>query len=299
MKILVAYSGGKDSQASLIWALQNYDKKLITAVFCDTGWEHEVTYKHIQDTINILKVPLITLKSKKYDGFIDLAKKKGRFPSTKAKFCTEELKVKPMIDFILDECNDNVTIIQGIRADESKNRNQMKRDCTYFKYYFESYGIDKKGKPKFHTYRKKEVIKFREKYNDDVLRPIIDWTADQVMSYIFENGMLPNPLYKQGNSRVGCYPCIMCRQADIRQMIKHNPDYVTRLENAEKEIGRTFFSPGYIPERYCSGVDTKTGKKLATVTNVVNYMKMKKETVNMFEEEEDVKSCMSIYNICE
>ena len=95
MRILVAYSGGKDSQACLLWAVKEYGKKNIEAVFCDTGWEHPVTYKHIIKTTQDLDVKLVTVKSKKYDGMIDLAEKKKRFPSSQARFCTSELKSIP------------------------------------------------------------------------------------------------------------------------------------------------------------------------------------------------------------
>lgn len=64
-KIVVSYSGGKDSQASLIWAVNKYGSKNIVAVFCDTGWENQLTYNHIIETTNALSVELITLKSKK------------------------------------------------------------------------------------------------------------------------------------------------------------------------------------------------------------------------------------------
>ncbi len=121
MKILVAYSGGKDSQAALIWTVKEsgFKKENIKAVFCDTGWEHPQTYKHIQNTTKQLGIELITLKSTKYNDFINLVKSKGRFPSAKARFCTEELKTKPMIDYILDQVNDHIIVIQGIRYDES------------------------------------------------------------------------------------------------------------------------------------------------------------------------------------
>lgn len=51
MKVVVAFSGGKDSQASLIWVVKEMGVPLnkIEAVFCDTGWENPVTYKHITD----------------------------------------------------------------------------------------------------------------------------------------------------------------------------------------------------------------------------------------------------------
>lgn len=40
MKIIVSFSGGKDSQACLIQAANKYGVDKIEAVFCDTGWEH-------------------------------------------------------------------------------------------------------------------------------------------------------------------------------------------------------------------------------------------------------------------
>lgn len=116
MKTIVSFSGGKDSQACLIWAKEKF--KNLEAVFCDTKWEHHFTYRHIDDITEEMNVKLITLTSEKYDGFIGLAKTKKRFPSTKARFCTEELKSKPMIDYVLKQ-TDDVLIIQGIRKDES------------------------------------------------------------------------------------------------------------------------------------------------------------------------------------
>lgn len=49
MKILVSFSGGKDSQACLIKACNDYGADKVTAVFCDTGWEHQDAYKHIEN----------------------------------------------------------------------------------------------------------------------------------------------------------------------------------------------------------------------------------------------------------
>ena len=43
MKVIVSFSGGKDSLASLLWVRNNLTKDFIT-VFCDTGWEHPLTY---------------------------------------------------------------------------------------------------------------------------------------------------------------------------------------------------------------------------------------------------------------
>lgn len=161
MKILVQFSGGKDSQACLIKAVKDYGKDKITAVFCDTGWEHDETYKHIDNVVNALGVKLVTIKSKKYKDFVDMAIRKGRFPSTTARFCTSELKVIPMIDYILSQ-DDSFIIVQGIRAKESTSRAKLDVECSYFKEYFYS-GV--KG-----LYHKKAVLEWCKAHDASVLR---------------------------------------------------------------------------------------------------------------------------------
>ena len=101
MKIIVSFSGGKDSQACLIQAANKYGADKIEAVFCDTGWEHPETYQHISDVCKQLDVKLVVLRSKKYTDFVDMSIKRSRFPSSQRRFCTSELKIKPMIDYIL------------------------------------------------------------------------------------------------------------------------------------------------------------------------------------------------------
>jgi len=285
MKILVFYSGGKDSQASLIWAIKEYGIKNCEAVFCDTGWENPSTYQHIQDTTKQLGVKLVTLKSKKYKGMIDLAVKKKRFPSTNARFCTEELKSKPAIDYVLSQ-NESLIIIEGIRKDESFKRSQMDAECMYFKHYFQPLPSGKTF-----TYRKKEITEWCKTKDASKLRPIFEWTADQVIDYIKDNGQQPNYLYYQGFSRVGCFPCIMARHREIRLIIENHPEQWQKLKDAESLVDRTFFPPNYIP-KYAQ----KNGN-YATIADVETYMKRKNATLDMFEQE--TPSCMSMYGLCE
>jgi len=88
---ILAFSGGKDSTALIPWAAQNLE--VFRVVFCDTGWEHEITYQYIE-MINqrFLRGRLIVLRSGKYDGMMDLVTQRKRIPSVRARFCTEELK---------------------------------------------------------------------------------------------------------------------------------------------------------------------------------------------------------------
>lgn len=298
MKAIVQFSGGKDSLASLIWSIKRYGLHNVNAVFCDTGWEHPLTYLHIKEVVEKLGVNLITLRNKKFNGMVGLAQYKKRFPSTKAKFCTEFLKVRPMIDYILDECNEHLIIVQGIRGDESASRAKMEKQCQYFKYYFQPYSFDKKGKPKMFSYRKKEIKEWLKSYDDTVERPIFDWTGTDVMAYILENGLRPNELYYLGMKRVGCMPCIMCNKQEIKSIIAYLPETIQKLRDAEKLVGSSFFPPSYIPKRYCS-LENKEGKKYPSVDDVIRYVKDKDATMDAFKEDNKPHKCMSFYNICE
>lgn len=291
MRVIVQFSGGKDSQACLIWAVNKYGKDKVEAVFCDTGWEHPETYRHITEVCELMGVIPIILKGR-FD-FVGLAKHKGRFPSTKARFCTEELKVKPMIDWVLSQ-NDNLLILQGIRSKESAGRAAMEAECMYFKGYFEALSNGKK-----YSYRGKEVREWCKKYDASILRPIKEWSAQEVIDYILKHNQRPNPLYSQGFSRVGCFPCIMCRKSEIKLIAENHPDMIKRLQDAEQELGgnalrgSTFFPPSYIPKRFWKN------RQFGYVGEVVNYVTSKKATMDMFEPEEGY-ACMSVYHgLCE
>jgi 3'-phosphoadenosine 5'-phosphosulfate sulfotransferase (PAPS reductase)/FAD synthetase len=327
MKILVPFSGGKDSQATLIYACEKYGVEKVTALFCDTKWEHEITYKHIDYVIEKLGVTYINLISKKYNGMVDLAIKKKRFPATKSKFCTTELKVIPMIDYVLDQ-KEHLLILQGIRADESESRSKMDVQCRFFKYYFEPYqtntmiveNLSKKPKlslvlrkkldkaiarlaigkddKKFHTYRKKEVFEWCKIYADDIYRPFFNATADEVLSYSLNREINVNPLYFKGFSRVGCFPCIMCTQKEIDLIIKTHPDTITKIQDAENLANSTFFPPDKVPKRYKSMI-TEKGKKYPTLNDVVRYRNDKNATGDLFEFDEEMNGCKSVYSICE
>lgn len=296
MEIIVQWSGGKDSQASLIHTVKKFGNKSVMAVFCDTGWEHELTYQHIENVCNDLGVDLVIIKSKIYKDFIDLAKQHKRFPSTKARFCTSKLKNEPFIDFILDVIQDDVLVIQGIRADESLSRSKMEKQCTLFKYYFEPYNIDKHGRKEYHNYRSKEVKIYCSKYATEIERPVFEWTANDTLNYILDNGFNPNPLYYHGASRVGCYPCIMCRHGEIKNIILRDLSRLDLIVEAEKYVGRSFFPPNYIPKRYQSGKDIN-GKSYPTILDVKKYvMEIEK---GHEKRDENKEGCMSYYGICE
>jgi len=299
MLYIVTLSGGKDSLATAIWAKNNLKGENVVYVFCDTGWEHAKTYKHLEEIERDLGIKIVRLTNPNFDNLVDLFIKKKRAASTKARFCTVHLKVEPMIDFILSQ-NCDITVIQGVRSEESEQRQSMKAKDEFFKFYFEPYGYDKKGKPKYHTYRKKDIKIYCDQYSVDVLRPILKWSAAEVFSYIFENGLRPKPLYFEGFSRVGCFPCVMCRHDEVRLIMELYPERIQEIRELELDSNSTFFPPNYIPTKYCTKkcISKKTGKYTyaPTVDDVLKYLMDDPNQTRLFPVQ---KGCASVYNICE
>ena len=326
MRTIVTFSGGKDSLAALLWIRNNFTKNF-TTVFCDTGWENPITYRYINEIADKLELDLVILKSKKYDGLIDLSKKKKRFPSSQRRFCTSELKTIPTIDYLLDVVNNDFIVVQGIRKEESESRSKMAAQCNYFKYYLEpietnttllpkllsKLNSEKKaskkvklkeriekvkqrlllGKedPKYHTYRRKEILSFCKNHATDVLRPVFEWTAQEVIDYILENGLEPNPLYKMGFKRVGCFPCIMSAHPEIYQIAERFPERIAKIAEYEKECKSSFFGPDSIPKHVYKG-------EYPLIADVKRYVKNKYAAGTLFEEY-TATSCMSYYGLCE
>ena len=307
MRHIISFSGGKDSLATLIWARENLDA--FEVVFCDTGWESDITYQHIQNVQKVFDIQFKVLKSEY--SFWSLSLYKKRVASTRARFCTEVLKVHVMIDYILS-IQDDVVVYQGIRADESSARRKMKARDEYFYKYLEAspspslptvkpnllFPLEKipsnKKRSTSRLYRKTDVLSHLDDYTVDVHRPIFKNTADEVFEMIRRAGIPPNPLYRLGFSRVGCFPCVQCRHGEVRQLVKHFPERISLIRNLENELGRTFFPPGYIPDKACKSVDPKSGRRIAFIDNVVEYL-----TANASSQLYASTSCESIYAICE
>lgn len=295
VKIIVQFSGGKDSQACLIKACETYGTDNVTAVFCDTGWEHELTYKHIQEIVKSLGVELVVLKNNKVDGMAGLCQRMKWFPDAKNRVCTIQLKVWPMIDWILAQ-DEHLIIIQGIRAKESAERAKFEDECSYFKEYFDA-------TIKKNLYRKRDVRNWCKIHDASVLRPIFSWSAQQVIDYILSHGQRPNPLYERGASRVGCFPCIFARLNEIKIVARENV-YKQRVVDLENAVNSTrdngneasFFCKGKIPNRFCH----QNSNGSPTFAEVSEYVLRYENQPTLWDETEPIMSCVSLYHgLCE
>ena len=248
---VVSFSGGKDSTALLIWALDRLPRDRLRVIFCDTGWENPLTYRFLEDINHrLLDGKLITLRSDRYRDLPDLAQKRGRFPSTKARFCTEELKIVPLLRWILTQ-TESLAIYQGIRAGESFARSKMQPTADYFASYldyadqpyrYEAGEKKRKRTPLFY----RQVMEWLDHHEASVERPLFHWKEADVLAFCRRHNAL-NPLYELGFRRVGCFPCIMENKQGLRALTEHFPARIEEIAAIEGAIGSSFFPYSKIP----------------------------------------------------
>ncbi|WP_179038543.1 phosphoadenosine phosphosulfate reductase domain-containing protein, partial [Limnobaculum xujianqingii] len=184
----------------------------------ECGMTEQQAEERIKEALSILKPIGIP--------FLDLCMLKGRFPSTKARFCTFDLKHIPIRDQVILPLlreYDEVISWQGVRAQESPQRALLA-----------SKEIDVDNTPGLSIYR-----------------PILKWTHDEVFAFAKSKGIKPNPLYQQGCSRVGCMPCIHARKSELAEIFSRFPEEIKRVAAWERLVaacsryGNSTFFPSF------------------------------------------------------
>jgi 3'-phosphoadenosine 5'-phosphosulfate sulfotransferase (PAPS reductase)/FAD synthetase len=229
----------------------------IRATFCDIGNDHQWTLDHVKllsETVH----PIETIRPEL--SFFELAEKKKRFPSAKARFCTEHLKIRPTAEHIekMKAQGLKPIAVSGVRGDESIERSQL------------------------------EEWDYSDALGTYSWRPLIKWTVEDVYAIHHRYNVPLNPLYKLGAQRVGCWPCIMSRKAEIRTIALNFPERIDEIRNAEQKFeqqnGRysSFFARNAVPPRFRTKeftqdgvpvVDPETNKPMliATIDDVVRW----------------------------
>lgn len=204
-RVVASISGGKDSAALSLWLTERGIEH--HHVFADTGWEHDLTYEYLRGPLTAKLGPITEVQGRDA-GMVNLVRRKGTFPSRLRRFCTEELKVMPLVTFVKsvqDVYGDTVNAV-GIRAAESEARAKM---------------------PEW---------EWSDAFDCDVWRPLLRWTEQDVIDIHKRHGLAPNPLYLKGATRVGCFPCIFERKAGIKLVAQLSPDRIEQIADLEIEI---------------------------------------------------------------
>jgi 3'-phosphoadenosine 5'-phosphosulfate sulfotransferase (PAPS reductase)/FAD synthetase len=296
IKRIVSVSGGKDSTALYLWAIEQWGKDGFRAVFADTGNEHPVTYNYVRNLHLMAGGPKVDfvcadfrkdvqrifenvdksnsehvkarvarnhyLKTVGFttgNVFLDMMIAKGAIPRANRQFCTKELKMDPIKKWLEGwrQDSDTIEMYVGIRAEESEKRAKMAEQ------------------------------EWSDFYNCDFFRPLLRWKIDQVWKLLEKYEVPPNPLYNAGEyKRVGCFPCIHITKSEIATL----PDWVWgKLQHWETVLGDSWFV-------YKGG---ETTPSLQQVREWARTSRGGKQFAMFPAESRDVPSCMSTWGVCE
>jgi len=229
VKVVVPVSGGKDSQACLKLALREYAPSEIRGLFCDTRFEHPLTYLHVCSFIERYGIKIDYVSE---GGVIEKCRKYGRFPSGTARHCTDELKIRPTRKYLkaLAEKQGGFEVWYGMRLDESSDR------ATRYsgKISTELYAPHEVLPRKYPKYLHKMGVSFR--------LPVLELTTEQVLDICDGE---QHPLYAEGFDRIGCFPCGAGGDKSKEKAFAHDDfgrgQRVIIMKLAD-EIGKDFFN---------------------------------------------------------
>ncbi|MCD6208939.1 MAG: phosphoadenosine phosphosulfate reductase family protein [Thermoproteales archaeon] len=189
-KIIVPWSGGKDSTAALLLALKKYGRKKVTAVYVNTLVDFPENEEYIEKTAKQLSIKLIKtvadLKTKIRQGAL--------LPTHENRWCTGE-KIEALKRTIREIADGKTLVVSGDRDSESRARS------------------------------KRPPIRKEEYWT--VASPLKLWSTAHVQLYLLINGVPLNPLYHKGFYRLGCYICPSLRSWEIKIIQKYglNKDF--------------------------------------------------------------------------
>jgi 3'-phosphoadenosine 5'-phosphosulfate sulfotransferase (PAPS reductase)/FAD synthetase/3'-phosphoadenosine 5'-phosphosulfate sulfotransferase len=177
--VVVPWSGGKDSTAVLISAVEVFGREKVVAVYSDTGVEFPDTLRYVDSMAKKLGVRLITVKA----GLDNAIRHRG-LPRLGERWCTGlKLEALQRVFHGLKNEYGRLVVLVGDRDAESKIR--VKRPPA------------------------------RMEEDRLVLSPLKIFGGGHVELYILSKGYELNPLYTLGFYRVGCYICPSLRHWEL------------------------------------------------------------------------------------
>ena len=191
-------SGGKDSSALAIYLKDKIPN--MEYFFCDTGAELPETYEYLIRLEIVLGKPIVRLNSDRgFDHYFELYR--GTLPSPQMRWCTTNLKIKPIEEWI---GTDQAISYVGIRSDESNRKGYIstKKNISS-KFPFVEDDIDRTG----------------------VLR-------------ILDDAGIGLPRYYEWRTRSGCYFCFYQRKAEWVGLAERHPDLFSKAVAIEQKVLR-------------------------------------------------------------
>lgn len=197
---IASLSGGKDSTALAIYLRDRIPN--LEYVFSDTDKELPETYEYLDKLEAYLGKPIVRLRDDRgFDHWLNIYG--GYLPSSRMRWCTKMLKIKPFERYI---GTDAVRMYIGIRADEDRAGYRPTKSNIMPVYPFVEAGM----------------------------------TLDDIHRILVESG-ISFPAYYSWRTRSGCYFCFFQRKHEWLGLREHHPDRFEDAKKYEKTDPQTGF----------------------------------------------------------
>ncbi len=195
LRHVLGISGGKDSAALAVYMRDRVPE--MEYFFCDTGSELPETYEYLDRLEVVLGKRIVRLNPERgFDHWLTVYR--GALPSPQMRWCTRQMKIKPLEAWIGDS---NAYSYVAIRADEHRDGYVSHKPNIHPVYPFREDGIGK----------------------EDVLR-------------ILEDAGVGLPSYYEWRTRSGCYFCFFQRKHEWLGLAKHHPDLFAKAVAYEDKV---------------------------------------------------------------
>lgn len=195
----IAFSGGVESTTMCLL----YGGEA-TAIFSDTGWEHQVMYDRllmVEEKIKAIhpNFTIVRVQNEKHGRLQDYIREKKYFPGIRSRFCTRMFKIEPIDNFLKSQGDCQLMI--GLNADEGDRvGNLEKMENVQYDYPLFQNGI----------------------------------TRQMCIDKLTEVDLLPElPVYMR---RGGCVGCFFKSKKEFSAMYHLAPDEFKDVESIEKDI---------------------------------------------------------------
>ncbi|WP_242359869.1 phosphoadenosine phosphosulfate reductase family protein [Anaeromyxobacter sp. SG17] len=195
---ILSLSGGKDSSALAVYMKNRVPE--MEYVFCDTNKELAETYEYLDKLEAFLGKRIIRLNAERgFDHWLRVYG--GYLPSSRMRWCTRQLKLKPFEQYVGD---DPVVSYVGIRADEDREGYISTKPNIQARFPFKEDGV----------------------------------TRLEVLRILEESG-LGLPEYYRWRTRSGCYFCFFQRKSEWVGLMENHPELFELAKKYEKQNPET------------------------------------------------------------
>lgn len=197
---ILGLSGGRDSAGLAIWMRENRPELELEYFFTDTGKELPEVHEFLDRLEGYLGRPIQRLNPDRDFDFW-LREYKHFLPSARTRWCTRQLKLRPLEQWLKEDLNGGTKIHSyvAIRADENRSGYQATHPNMTVHFPLREAGIDKAG--------------------------VID---------LLDSSGVGEPGYYSWRSRSGCTFCFFQQKIEWVRLMREHPDAFEEAKGYEK-----------------------------------------------------------------